>query len=120
MRAGDTLTAWVVVDNASGHALQFLGCGPPFDLLLGDSNYQQQAVQPLCAEQITIPTGNSSYRTSIMASYSTCSPESDQDTPACGPDGNPPPLPAGHYTVSSVAVSPKLPVPPSVALTVMG
>jgi hypothetical protein len=93
--AGSIVTARVVVQNSTGHALHEYGCGSPFAVVLGNDQIIPRVVWAMCLMPITIPVGTSSWPVTVLGSYS-----------SCGPDGNPircdgqhrlPPLPPGAY-----------------------
>lgn len=116
--AGNSMSGRITVDDRSGHALNFVGCGSMFQLLPGGPHYHPQAIQPDCAEQMRIPVGTSSYRVTVNATYDKCYPTSKGGAPKCDANGVLPPLPVGRYQVRTIAANPAVPVPTSQLLNV--
>lgn len=112
------MDARITVDNNTGHALHFVGCGPVFQVEFEGSHVSEQPISPACAQDMTMPVGASTYRVRVQASYNECSPAALPTVPACGPHGAAPALPAGRYTLRTYAAARSLPVPPDTAITV--
>lgn len=113
------MTAQLIVQNNTGHALHFIGCGAPFQILLSGPDDKPTPAWAGCATRMTVRVGTSTYRVPVKATYNACTSDGGNGTPACGSDGKPPPLPAGDYVVTTYAVSTKLPVPSEASLTVV-
>src|SRR5215471_13208124 len=97
LAAGSSMPAQIVVDNRTGHAIHVAGCGSLFQLALDSSSYHPEPLWPLCLHEFTIAIGKSSYPVTLTASYYSCGGAASTGIPACLPDGQPPPLPAGEY-----------------------
>ena len=118
VRAGATLRGTITIENDSGKPIHLLGCGSVYRVQLVGAGYRPSPSWPLCAREITIPTGESSYPVDVVATYDECSPHRAKGTPQCTRDGSMPPLPPGRYQAATAAVSPDLPVPAPVPVTV--
>lgn len=112
------MNARIVVENHTGRPIRFAGCGSVFQLLLHGQHYAQSPVRPACAIPMSVPVGTSSYRVTILARYSACSPTAQPPDPACGPHDSIPALPPGRYEVSTAAAAGALPVPPDRSITI--
>jgi hypothetical protein len=97
LAAGSSMRAQIVVDNRTGHAIHVAGCGSLFQLALDSSSYHPEPLWPACLQAFTIAVGESSYPVTLIASYYSCGGVASTGIPACLPDGQPPPLPAGGY-----------------------
>jgi hypothetical protein len=113
------MSATITVENKSGKPVNLVGCGSIYAALLVGESYHPTASWPLCAQQMTVPVGESSYPVTVSAAFNQCTAEGGAGPePACLADGSLPPLPAGRYELMTTAVSPELPVPAPVAVTV--
>ena len=92
MHAGSSMSAQVVIDNATGHPiLDLTGCGSLFAVPLAPPGYRPQVVWPTCAGPIVVPEGRSVDPVSVLASYLACS-SGARFHPPC-----PPVFPAAHF-----------------------
>jgi hypothetical protein len=57
MTAGSQISARVVVENNTGHAIRVPGCGTLFQVALVSHTYQPAVVWPTCVQTFTIPVG---------------------------------------------------------------
>jgi hypothetical protein len=105
--AGHQLSGQVIIDNQTGHALHFRGCGSPVNVTLSNGHYHPTGAGAACAGTATVPTGQTTYPVKVEASYLSCSVgHADGNMPRCAPGDQPPPLPPGTYQASlSVAIS---------------
>lgn len=120
VRTGSSITGRITVTNDSGHPLRFVGCGSIFAVVLVRPGHQPEVAWPLCAQDLTIPEGTTSYPVTVRATESECSTTPGQGMASCGSDGALPPLAPGRYAATTVAVSPDVPVPGPAAVTVTG
>jgi hypothetical protein len=92
------MSGYVVVDNATGHAVHAAGCGDLFQVVLTSTTYRPQVAWLACLQSFTIPAGTSRYPVEVLAVYNACSraPQHGGLRP-CLPDGQAPPLPPGTY-----------------------
>lgn len=100
VEAGGTIEGRVVVNNNTGEPIIVVGCGSIFQVALANDEIEPMVGWNLCAQDITIPTGESTYPVSVRASYNTCLGESGESTipmVPCLEDGLPPALPPGDY-----------------------
>jgi len=97
LAAGSSMPAQIVVDNRTGHAIHVPGCGSLFQLALDSNSYHPEPLWPACLQAFTIAIGKSSYPVTLTASYYVCGGVASTGIPACLPDDQPPPLPAGEY-----------------------
>ena len=109
----------VVVENNTGRAIQVSGCGTLFQVALVSDTYHPVVAWTTCARGFTIPAGQSSYPTTVEASYLACS----QGRPhgglrACLPGNQPPPLLPGLYHAKLFQVGHLVPVPPAITVRV--
>lgn len=118
MRGGSSLPATITVENDSGKPIHILGCGSVFSVVLVGEGHRPSPSWPLCAQDIIVPAGESTYPVTVAAAYQQCSTDGGNGMPACEQDGSMPPLPAGRYQATTVSVSPDLPVPARVPVTV--
>ena len=120
MTAGSTMKARVVIDNRTGHVINASGCGSLFQVLLVSKTYHPVVSWTLCLQHFTIPTGKSSYQTTILASYNQCERIQNHGTGrACLPGGHVPPLPAGNYHATLFWTGIRIPAPPAIAVRVI-
>lgn len=109
----------VVVENNTGRAIHESGCWRLFQVALTSDKYQPTVAWPTCLQIFTIPIGESSYPTTVEASYGECSPGRPQGAVrACLPDGQPPRLPPGDYHAMLFQVGNLVPVPPTMTVRV--
>jgi heat shock protein HslJ len=118
MIAGSTMTGHVVVENDTGHAVRATGCGGLFGVGLQNAEIRQAVIFPSCAEEITIPMGESSYPVPVLAEYYACDAAGDQGLQRCLPNGGAPPLPPGIYQATLFQASPIVPAPLPIDVTV--
>ncbi len=97
--AGSHLTARVVVDNNTGHALRVEGCGSLFAIALTSGSYHPSVGFPACLQILTVPAGTSTHRVAVLATYLQCGMDgASRSVPACLPGKQKmPPLPPGRY-----------------------
>lgn len=96
--AGETLSGRLVVTNNTGHDVKVIGCGSIFQVALANDAYEPEITWPACAQEITVPDGESTYPMSVQARRNVCTNgPASSSTPTCEPDGSPPPLPPGDY-----------------------
>jgi hypothetical protein len=67
LRAGASVSATVTVVNDSGRPIRLLGCGPVYRVLLVGGGYRPTPAWPLCAQEITLPTGESTIPVRVTA-----------------------------------------------------
>ena len=92
---GGTIDGRVVVANNTGENIDVTGCGSIFQVALANEEYEQLVSWNLCAEPISIPTGETSYPVTVRAEHLGCSggpPPYPADMPACDS-----PFPLGDY-----------------------
>jgi heat shock protein HslJ len=119
MTAGSRMDGRVVVENDTGHEVNTIGChGLLVGIGLGNAEVHQRVIFPTCADDITIPVGESSYPVDVSASYDACSPNGEGGMPRCLPGGGTPPLPPGIYQATLFQGSPVAPAPPPINVTV--
>lgn len=100
IHAGDQMEITLVIQNATGRALELSGCGSPFTIGLRRGDQYFAPGQASCLEGFTIPTGMSVRPVTLFASRMGCT--SDLTAPAverCQADGSPVDLDAGEYEV---------------------
>ncbi|HEX4258012.1 MAG TPA: hypothetical protein VH089_23175 [Streptosporangiaceae bacterium] len=113
--AGAQLPGRVIVDNQTGHALHIHGCGDLVQVTLSSRHYHPALAAPDCAETLTVPTGQTTYRVRVLASYLTCSNgDAEAGIPKCAPGPKLPPLPPGTYQASLDATASFVPAPPPI------
>jgi hypothetical protein len=113
MLAGSTMDATLIVENHTGDALEFAGCGSPFAVALGNDDTQPAVAWPACRQGFTLPTGKSTYALPVVARYLSCGPGG----PPC--DGlDPPPLPPGEYQAKLYQNPDVVPAPTPVTIRV--
>jgi hypothetical protein len=86
--------AKIIVENATGTALQAPACGSLFAVALGNDTSPPAVAWATCLQILTVPVGESSYAVPLIASYPSCGTGSP-DGPCT--DGHPAPLPPGRY-----------------------
>lgn len=105
------------MENFSGRPLVTFGCGL-FQVLLTNQTYHPGPNWPTCLQKITIPSGDSTYQITVVASYGICGQSSASGTiPLCGPSGMPG-LPVGTYEATTYEDSQVIPTPPSIPVRV--
>ena len=118
LRSGQSVTGRIVVQNKAGRAIQVVGCGSIYGVLVVGPNHHPTPSWTLCAQTITIPQGRSTYPVTVMAAYDQCSGPGSQGEPRCLADGSLPGLPPGRYEAVPVGVADAVPLPAPVAITV--
>ena len=118
MTAGSTMSGHVVVENNTGHEVRATGCHGLFGVALRNTQVPQDVVFPTCAEEITIPVGESSYPVPVLAEYYACNAAGDGGLQRCLPGGGAPPLPPGVYQATLFQASPVAPAPPPIDVNV--
>lgn len=119
--AGETLSGRLVVFNNTGRDLKVIGCGSIFQVALANDAVEPEIVWNLCAQEITVPEGESTYPVSVQARRATCTTgPAPSSTPTCEPDGSPPPLPPGNYEARLYQSTAVVPDPPPVDVRVTG
>jgi hypothetical protein len=116
IRTGATLHATIEIDNRTGHAIHASGCGSPFQVLLTNMSHPGDPAWPLCLREFTIPTGHSSLKVVISASYNSCGAGSG--TPRCTSQGLPA-LPLGRYQATTYESGHTIPIPAPQAVRVI-
>ena len=108
----------VVVENNTGSALHFIGCGSPFQVWLTSDTVHPTPVWPMCAGDMTIPEGESTYPVSFIAAYPYCTNGPPEPSiPACGNDGHAA-LPPGDYEATLFQSPELVPAPPTIKINV--
>src|SRR5690242_13765813 len=99
MTAGSQMTANVVLNNNTGHALHELGCLSLFQVALTSSTYHPDVSWLTCLQMLTIPAGKTSYTVKVQATYLSCSQGHTQPylKPCLPGEHKMPPLPPGRY-----------------------
>ena len=117
---GCSLTATVIVENDTGHALHGVKCGPVFAVGLENGTVKQDMVFAACAVAYSIPVGESTYPATINAFYQECdnSPDPARHLVACADGGRPPALPEGTFRVRLYGAEGLVPRPASATVTV--
>lgn len=112
VRAGSTIAGRLTITNGTRRPISFITCPPFFRVLLVSRSYQPSVPWPDCAARVTIPTGTSSYPTSVDASYIGCTENgatgATSNDPACTPSGEMPALPAGLYAATLYLQAPRI------------
>jgi heat shock protein HslJ len=119
MNAGSKMTAHVVVENDTGHEVRATGCGGLFGVGLRNAKIPQDVIFPSCAQDFTIPVGESSYPVQVLAEYYACDAAGDQGLQRCLANGGAPPLPPGIYQATLFQASPVVPAPPPIDVNVV-
>lgn len=118
--AGSSVTARVVIDNETGHPVNFADCdGGAYEVVLWAGGYRPGAAWPACLGHDTLPAGESTRVVRFMAAYGSCAPQRPvpPGARACLPDGGIPPLPPGTYRAVTFPADPgMLPVPAPVTV----
>ena len=123
VEAGGTIEGRVVITNNTGEAFNVIGCGSIYQVALANEDYEPGPAWTLCAQQFTIPTGQSTYPVTVRATHLVCGhdPSSRVEVP-CEDSGEMPSLPAGDYEARLFQGhdGPKAPEPPGVPVRVVG
>lgn len=97
--AGASLDGTIEFHNNTGGLVRYTFCGEPFVLSLANETIRQQLPpQPFCGESGELATGESTFPIRLDARHGDCDPP--ESRLVCQPDGQPPALPPGRYTVS--------------------
>lgn len=120
MIAGSQMTAHVVVNNFTGHAIHEQGCLSLFQVALTSSTYHPDVVWLDCLQLLTIPAGRTSYAVKVQATYLSCQGHARAGLKACLPGKQKmPPLPPGHYKAELFThVRDLAPAPPAIPVRV--
>jgi len=118
LRSGESLRGRITVENNLGREIRFLGCGFVFSVLPVGDGYHPAPAWPRCLQELTIPTGTTTYPVTVAGTYDRCAKVAQGDTPACLPDGKMPGLPPGQYAVTTFSLSSDVPLPAPVMVTV--
>jgi hypothetical protein len=121
MTAGSQMTAHVVVNNYTGHAIREQGCLSLFQVALTSSTYHPDVSWLECLQLLTIPAGKTSYALKVQATYLSCSQGHARAGPkACLPGKQKmPPLPPGYYKAELFTHVRQLdPAPPAIPVRV--
>lgn len=120
VRAGGQISGKVVVENATGRDINVVVCHSLFQVLLRSTTYAPEPGWLLCRQQITIPTGRSSYPVPVLATYNECGQSGATDSfPACLPPANVmPPLSPGMYWATTFEDGNSIPLPTPVKVRV--
>ncbi|KQZ87424.1 hypothetical protein ASD62_17720 [Phycicoccus sp. Root563] len=119
IRTGESVAAQITVTNNTGEDIHLVGCGPIYTVLLIGGPHQESPFWAACAQNITIPKGDTTYPVTVAATYSECSPRGDQGMAKCLPkEGSMPGLPRGRYTATTWGVTDQVPVPAPITVTV--
>jgi len=125
MRAGQSMTASVVIDNDTGSAMNLTdshGCRSSFAVALGNAEISPTAgAYTVCvAHPLTIAPGRSQLPVSFGATYSSCLTfgTATATQPHCLAEGRIPPLPKGEYKLYFVDHGTGLPSPNPIPILV--
>lgn len=118
MRAGESLSGQITVENNTGQPIRVAGCGSTYALSLVGGDHQGPPIRHGCLQNFTIPVGHSTYPVGVLAAYDTCSSITNQPRP-CPDAGGLPPLPYGEYAATAFAGDDDAPLPTPVVVTVM-
>ena len=121
MTPGSQMTAHVVVNNKTGHAIHEQGCLSLFQVALTSSTYHPDVGWLTCLQSLTIPVGKTSYAVQVQATYLSCSQgHARAGVKACRPGKQKmPPLPPGHYKAKLfMQVRQLAPAPPAIPVRV--
>jgi len=118
MAAGSTMTAHIIVDNRTGHAIHVNGCGAPFALVLESNTYHPEVAWPACLQTLTIAVGKSTYPDTLTARYDQCGPPGNHGSTHICVHGQPPALPAGDYRVVLFQPTQVVPAPAPIPVRV--
>ena len=120
IRAGGEISGKVVVENLTGRDINVTGCHSIFQVLLRSTAYAPEPGWLMCAEPITVPTGQSIYPTPVFATYHECGQAGAADgSRACLPPGDVmPPLPSGVYWATTFEDGTSIPLPAPIKVTV--
>jgi len=109
----------VVVHNNTGRPIRVAGCGTLFQVALASMTYTPAVGWLQCLQFFTIAAGQSSYRTTVDASYLQChNGRPGGGIRSCLPGGRMPPLPPGIYHAVLFSAVRHLANPPSVTVQV--
>jgi hypothetical protein len=123
MTQGSQMTAHVVVNNNTGHAIHEKGCGSLFQVALTSSTYHPDVVWLTCLQLLTIAVGKTSHAVKVQATYLSCSQgHARAGLKACLPGKQKmPPLPPGRYKAKLfIQVRQLVPAPPAIPVRVIG
>lgn len=114
------LSAQVIVENNTGHAINVTECEVIFQVLLASAAYRQDGAALGCAQGFTIPVGKSSYPAPIHTTYDGCVQGAPRDgVLSCLPGPNIlPPLPPGDYQATLVQFTKLFTEPPPIAIRI--
>jgi hypothetical protein len=122
MAAGSSISGRVVIENRIGYALHGDGCLTPFQVVMSTDGIEYDAGWPLCLQRLTIPSGESSWPVTVVATYSGCIGDpgyrGNDLMPRCLANGTVPPLPPGTYRAKLVQNPDLVPTPPPVLIRV--
>jgi len=118
VRAGESLTGQITVENNTGQPIRVEGCGSIYAVSLIGGDHQGAPPRLLCLQYFTIPVGHSTYPVRVTAAYDTCSSITNQPR-RCSDDGGLPPLPYGQYAATTFVSDTAAPLPEPVAVTVV-
>jgi hypothetical protein len=119
MTAGSQISARVVVENNTGHAIRVSGCGTLFQVALVSHSYHPAVAWPTCVQTFTIPVGEVSYPVTVEARYLACTlARPHSGLRACLPGKGLPGLPAGPYNARLFQVGDLVPAPPAIVVRV--
>jgi len=119
LTAGASMSAQVIVENGSAHAIHAVGCGSLFAVALNNTKIHQSPLWPLCGQDFTIPVGRSSYPVTVSGAYLACSHSRPAGyLPPCLPNNRFPPLPAGQYEAELFQSSNIASIPPPIPVRV--
>jgi hypothetical protein len=120
LTAGSSVSGHVVIENNTGHVIRTGGCYQLFQVLLVSRSYHPEPAWLQCLQFFTIPTGRSSYRVTVAASFNQCGESrSAGGLKACLPGGGMPPLPAGTYRAVLFQVRHLVPAPRATSIRVI-
>ena len=117
VRAGESLSGQITVENNSGQSIRVAGCGNIYGVSLVGGDNQGSPIRPLCLQYFTIPVGQSTYPVGVITTYNSCSMIGGQPH-LCRGDGQMPPLPYGEYAATTFAED-GAPLPEPVTVTVV-
>lgn len=106
LTGGATMQGQAIIANNTGQPINITTCGSPFQVLLANDQFQQTAGWTLCARNVTIATGESSWPISITTIRPTCTTSPNASPPSgldCNPTQAGQPLPPGHYTATLIS-----------------
>ena len=118
VRAGESLSGQITVDNNSGQPIPVDGCTSIYQVRLVGGVGTGGPIWLQCLREFTIPVGQSEYPVSFRATYDTCSQTGGQSN-RCRDDGHMPPLPYGEYAATTFASDTAAPLPEPIVVTVL-